>query len=120
MNVSRECNAPFLLVLCLTLVSAVQAEGADTFEQCEGALKNLVAILETRGEFSEANRVERLPDDEHAFSNCLIPVVTLESGEEVNYVLSRSSDDVTVFVLRAPILSSTLKLYGPFYSAYRK
>lgn len=108
------------LVVFIIFASFIRAEGEENYEPCERILENFAALLEADGNFKDSNKVDSLPSDQHTFSTCKIPVVTLESGEEIAYLMSRSSDNFTVFVHRAPVASSTLVLYGPFYSAYRK
>jgi len=64
--------------------------------------------------------VSQLPDLQSEYSTCLISLSSEGTGERIAYFVSRYSDDVTVFVARAPEHSSTIIMYGPFYSAYRK
>ena len=100
---------------------AVHGQSLDDSELlCESALQSLVEELEVENQFSDAKRVEKLPDPETGYSACVIPRSHDEAGERLIYVVSRHSDNVTVFVHRQLGDSRVFEIYGPFYSAYRK
>ena len=108
------------LILGLVCHPVVAAAGEGNSGACEKALQLLVTKLEANGEFSEANRVDALPDAESDYSPCLIPAEDVRDPDAKTYIVYRHSDDVTIFVYREPVVSSTFVCYGPFFSAYRK
>ncbi len=113
---TRTC----VLLLSLIYAPHIAASGDNEPDACEYALQLLVAKLEADGEFSFANKVDTLPDAESAYSTCLIPDDDVSAEDAIAYLVYRHTDNVTVYVLRSPLISSTLIRYGPFFSAYRK
>ena len=112
--------AAFVFILSLVCTSFAFAESDGELEACEGALKVLVNKLEGSGEFSAANKLDALPAANSDYSPCFVPADDDSDRDAITYFVYRHADDVTVYVYRAPVISSTFVWYGPFFSAYRK
>ena len=110
--------AILVAVLCAFAVHGQTLDDSELL--CESALQSLVKELEAENQFSDAKRVEKLPAAETGYSACVVPRSHDEAGERLIYVVSRHSDNVTVFVHRQLGDSRIFVVYGPFYSAYRK
>ena len=110
----------FALLLCLSCTSSASDGSDDEFVACEGSLQLLVVKLEADGEYGDAKRLDGLPGVDSEYSTCLIQAEDTNTQDGVTYFVFRHSDNVTVYVYRARVISSTFVWYGPFYSAYRK
>jgi hypothetical protein len=104
-------------VIAIALPQAAVPRAAASAEECESALGNLIAILESKSQLSGTRYIysgDRLGSD---YSKCR---VSSRKPSWPRYAVYRSNDNLTVVVEKQLRIKKAPVFYGPFTSAYRK
>lgn len=109
-----------ILIIAWLLVAPASYSQISTIEACELAIKNLVVDIELEGKFEKLDPGNGLPGSSKQYSRCYVDPDARNLFSVFLYHVFRVDDDVTIYVLRERKSDGQQRLFGPFYSAYRK
>ncbi len=107
------------LVIAWLLVAPVSLSQTGANDACELAIKKLVVDMELEGKFELLRPASGLPGNSKQYSKCYVDPDSRNLFSVFLYHVYRV-DDVTIYVSRERKSSGRRRMFGPFYSAYRK
>lgn len=108
------------LVIAWLLVAPVSLSRTGANDACELAIKKLVVDMELEGKFELLRPASGLPGNSKQYSKCYVDPDSRNLFSVFLYHVYRVDDDVTIYVSRERKSSGQRRMFGPFYSAYRK